>query len=204
MLNFLSKMTVFIKLIFTLIILNITMVAFAQKTNDYLSVSEINLDNSIYKLSWSSHPNDSYYKQEYLENKEKPESYTSMVMLEVLVADMTVEEALSIKVNELKERQHTDQICNYQIIKNPTTGEYMIDFLMSSGNGNALDIVEWDVYHYTKSLDSNGNSMIVLFAWSKRAYGDDVVPFLKGLDDYRMGWINLIGNFSIPLISLSE
>ncbi len=182
--------------------LAITVATNAQKLKDYLSVPEIKLDNSVYKLSWSSHPNDSYYKHEYLEKGENPDNYTSMVMLEVLIADMTVEQALGAKLTELKERQKIDQLCNYQIINNPETGEYMLDFLMSSGNGKTLDVVEWNVYRYKKVIDKKGNSMMLLFAWSKRAYGDDIMPFLKGLDEQRIGWINFIGNFLIPEIKL--
>ncbi len=192
------------KLMITCFALAITVATYAQKKNDYLSVPEIKLDNSVYKLSWSSHPNDSYYKHEYLAGGENPDSYTSMVMLEILKADLTLDQAVGAKVTELKERQKTDQVCNYQIIHNPDSGEYMLDFLMSSGNGKTLDVVEWNVYRYKKAIDKKGNSMILLFAWSKRAYGDDIMPFLKGLDEYRIGWINLIGNFSIPTIKLNE
>jgi hypothetical protein len=176
----------------------------SQNLMNYFSISEIKLANIVYQLSWSSHPNKGYYKHEYLPAGEKSASFKTMVLVEVIYSDLPLENAVHVKELELKERKKTDLVCNYQIMDNSQTGEYMIDFTVSSGNGETLDIVEWNVYRYKKVTDSKGNSLVLLFAMSKRAYADDIMPFLSGLKSNRIDWINLIGNYNLPTIEPKE
>ena len=42
---------------------------------DHLNVGSISFDNVKYDLSWSSHPADNYYKQEYLPGKDSIEKF---------------------------------------------------------------------------------------------------------------------------------
>lgn len=171
----------------------------AQNLKNYFSISEISLSNTVYKLAWSSHPNSFYYKHEYLSVGEKPESFKTMVMLEAIIKDLPIEKVVRLKESELQERKKTDKVCNYQITTNSKTGEYMIDFLMSSG-----DIVEWNAYRYKKIVDSKGNPTILLFALSKRGYGNDITTFLTGLRSSRIDWINLIWNYKLPTINFKN
>ena len=181
--------------IFLILSLNVS----SQNFKDYFSVSEVSLSNTIYKLAWSSHPNAIYYKQEYLSAGEKPESFKTMITIDAIIKDLPIEKVVRLKESELQERKKTDKVCNYQIMTNSKTGEYMIDFLMSSGN-----IVEWNVYRYKNIVDSKGNPTILLFALSKRAYGDDIISFLTGLKSNRMDFINLIWNYKLPTINFKE
>ena len=171
----------------------------SQNLKNYFSVSEVTLSNTIYKLAWSSHPNDVYYKQEYLPAGEKAESFKTMVMLEAIIKDLPIEKVVRLKESELQERKKTDQVCNYQITTNSQTGEYMIDFLLSSGN-----IVEWNAYRYKKIVDSKGKPTILLFALSKRAYGNDYKNFLVGLKSDRIDAINLVWNYNLPTINFKD
>ena len=181
--------------IFLILSLNVS----SQNFKDYFSVSEVSLSNTIYKLAWSSHPNAIYYKQEYLSAGEKPESFKTMITIDAIIKDLPIEKVVRLKESELQERKKTDKVCNYQIMTNSKTGEYMIDFLMSSGN-----IVEWNAYRYKNIVDSKGNPTILLFALSKRAYGDDIISFLTGLKSNRMDFINLIWNYKLPRINIKE
>jgi len=190
----------FIASIFLILSLNLS----SQDLKNYFSISEISLSNTVYKLAWSSHPNAVYYKHEYLTAGEKPESFKTMVMIDVIVKDLPIKKVVDLKESELQERKKTDKVCNYQIMNNSKTGEYMIDFLMSSGKGDNLDIVEWNVYRYKSIVDSKGNPIILLFAMSKRAYGNDINTFLNGLKSNRTDWINLIGNYKLPMIELKD
>lgn len=190
----------FIASVFLILSLNVN----SQDLKNYFSISEISLSNTVYKLAWSSHPNAVYYKHEYLATGEKPESFKTMVMIDAIVKDLPIEKVVGLKESELQERKKTDKVCNYLIMDNSQTGEYMIDFLMSSGKGDNLDIVEWNVYRYKKIIDSKGNPIILLFAMSKRAYGNDITAFLTGLKSNRTEWINLIGNYTLPTIDLKE
>lgn len=188
--------------------LSILTIAFATTTaaqdkaadiKNYFSLSEVSFSNVLYKLAWTSHPNDVYYKQEYLPAGENVESFKSMIMIEAIVLDAPVEKVVRLKESELQERKKTDQVCNYQITTNSQTGEYMIDFLLSSG-----DIVEWNVYRYKKIVNSKGKPTILLFALSKRAYGNEFKTFLTGLKTDRINSINLIWNYDLSTIYFKE
>ena len=171
----------------------------AADLKNYFSVSEVSFSNTIYKLAWSAHPKDIYYKQEYLTEGEKSESFKTMIMIEAIILDVPIENVVKLKESELQERKKTDQVCNYQITTNSQTGEYMIDLLISSG-----DIVEWNAYRYKKIMDSKGKSAILLFALSKRAYGDDYKVFLTGLKTNRIDAINLVWNYNLPTINFKD
>ena len=171
----------------------------SQNLKNYFSVSEVSLSNTIYKLAWSSHPNADYYKQEYLPAGEKSESFKTMITIDALTKNLPIENVVRLKESELQQRKKTDKVCNYQITTNSKTGEYMIDFLISSGN-----IVEWNVYRYKKIADSKGNPTILLFSLSKRAYGNEYTAFLTGLRSSRMDFINLIWNYKLPEINFKD
>lgn len=166
---------------------------------NYFSISEVSFANRNYNLAWSSHPNDIYYKQEYLPIGEKSESYKTMIMIEAIILDAPIQKVVGLKESELQERKKTDPVCNYQITTNSQTGEYMIDFLMSSG-----DIVEWNSYRYKKIVDSKGNPTILLFALSRRAYGDEITSFLTKLTRERIDYMNLVWDYKLPTINFKN
>ncbi|AOW10028.1 hypothetical protein [Flavobacterium gilvum] len=190
-----TQQIILLSAIFFVLSLNVS----AQNLKNYFSIPEISLSNTVYKLAWSSHPNAIYYKHEYLSAGEKPESFKTMVMMEAITKDLPIEKVVGLKESELQERKKTDKVCNYQITTNSKTGEYMIDFLMSSG-----DIVEWNAYRYKKISDAKGNPTILLFALTKRGYGNDITNFLNGLKTNRIDWINLTWNYKLPTINLKD
>ena len=176
--------------------------SFQPKTNDlkvkeYLGVpGPIDFNKATFSLSWSSHPNKDYFKQEYLPSGEKSETFNKMFMIEALVGDLTPKDAMANKIKELDERKKTDAVTNYQFIQNPKTGEYILDFVISSGN-----IVEWNAYRYT-SLKDGSNKGLVLFAYSKRAYGAATTSFLKNLKTTRPADINSLATYATPAIKI--
>jgi len=169
-----------------------------QQVKEYLSVpGPVEFNKTIFSLSWSSHPNNSYYKQEYLPAGERSETFSKMIMIEALVGELTPKEAMMNKVAELDERKKSDPVTNYQFIQNPSTGEYLLDFVISS-NG----IVEWNAYRYTTLKDKAAGKGIVLFACSKRAYGKAGTGFLKALKTERVKDINTLAVYKIPEIKI--
>lgn len=190
-------------LLISIIILSFVLTSNAQdKATDlknYFSISEVSFSNTNYNLAWSSHPNDIYYKQEYLPLGENSQSFKTMIMIEAIILDAPIEKVVRLKESELQERKKTDPVCNYQITTNSQTGEYMIDFLLSSG-----DIVEWNGYRYKKFVDSKGNPTILLFALSRRAYGDEITSFLTKLTSERIDYMNLIWDHKLPTINFKD
>jgi len=149
-----------------------------------------------YKLSWSSHPDNNYYKQEYLPANEKAETFNKMILIEALVGTVTPKDAAKAKQAELAERKKTDPVTNYQLIENPSTGEILLDFVISSGN-----IVEWNAYRYS-TLKDGSNKGLLLFGISKRSYGAATTAFLKSLKTERTKDINTLAAYKLPVIKL--
>ena len=99
-----------------------------------------------------------------------------------------------MKVDELEERAKTDACCNYQVLEN--NGEYILDFLVSDGNGKTLNLLEWDIHHY-KTAIINGKKAQQLNFISTRAYGDDIMSFLESIKDKRAEWINALTQMDV-------
>ena len=183
--------------------------AFAPGVNnptvkDYFEVpGPLTFNKTAYKLSWSAHPNATYYKQEYLPAVENAEHFTKMIMLEVVTGNYSLEELVKTKTAELDQRKKTDAVANYSVIRNPTTGEYLIDFVISQGTG-ANAIVEWNVYRYVKLKEKTGKKGVQLFALSKRAYGTATTAFLKQLTTDRSADINAMVAYKVPELKLAN
>ncbi|UWX61030.1 hypothetical protein N0B40_01885 [Chryseobacterium oranimense] len=77
-----------LKVLSTLFLLLTLSLNAQNKTVDYLNIpGPIKLDNKIYNLVWSSHPNENYYKQEYLSSNEKIEKYNTLALIEFVEGD---------------------------------------------------------------------------------------------------------------------
>ena len=107
----------FLSGIFMILSLNLS----SQNLKNYFSVSEVSLSNTIYKLAWSSHPNDAYYKQEYLASGEKLENFKTMVTIDAIIKDLPIEKVVRLKEAELQERKKNRQslqLSNHNQFKN--------------------------------------------------------------------------------------
>jgi hypothetical protein len=193
--------------IFLLCILPLLLTSFTLKERppltEYLSLSgPISFNETSYHLSWTAHPSDSYYKQEYLPSGQQASSFTKMLIIEALTGDVSLPAIVKAKVNELEERKKTDRMANYQLNRNPANGEYLLDFMMSVESAGKPTIVEWNVYRYGSLSAGNGSSGIRLFACSQRAYGDQIAPFLKNLKTTRPAIIAAMGKYTLPPIKI--
>jgi hypothetical protein len=76
---------------------------------NYLNTSDtIVLDNVSYKLAWSSHPDENYYKQEYLPAHERVGSYSNMILIDFLTTPDSVTKIVGAKVSEMQSREKRD------------------------------------------------------------------------------------------------
>jgi len=172
----------------------------SPKVKDYFSVpGPLEFNKQSYRLSWSTHPNATYYKQEYLTTGQTSDKFTSMILLEVATGDFALADLVKSKTAELDQRKKTDLTTNYAVIQNPTTGEYLLDFVISQGTG-AASIVEWNVYRYVKLKGSTKG--VQLMGYSKRAYGDAGTAFLKQLKTARTADINTMATYKVPEVKL--
>jgi hypothetical protein len=180
-------------------------IASSDAAVDRLSIpGPISFNGTSYQLSWSSHPNPNYYKQEYLPAGQTSEHFQRMVLIEAIAQGADVDGAVSAQVSMLNRRKSTDPNVNFAIVKNPNTGEMILDFILSAEDTKGGSVVEWNAYRYAALKDKDGNSGVLLFGVSRRAYGDDSTEFLRGLKSARPAEINALAHYRLPVVQLKN
>ena len=168
---------------------------------DHLSLpGPIEFNGESYRLSWSSHPTPSYYKQEYLPPGQTSERFQRMVLIETSVRGVDVNGAVAAQVNRLNKRKSTDPTVNFAAFKNPKNGETILDFILSAKDAKGEDVVEWNAYRYAAWRGKGGESGVLLVGISRRAYGDDATYFLRGLKSVRPAEIKALASDPLPVV----
>ena len=141
----------------------------AQSTKvpiDYLqNPGPISFDKISYRLNWSSHPSDNFYKQEYLVKGDDENRFKTMLLLDVITGSDKLQDIVAAKIAELQQMKQSNPAVSYETFDNKTSGEYMIDFLITqnSADGKSVAIAERNVYRYKIYTDKAGKKMIVAF-----------------------------------------
>ena len=150
-----------------------------------------------FALAWTSHPSETYYKQEYVPAGQTVEQFEDMFMIDVMTDDITPEAAAAAMIKNLDARKGSDPVINYDLIRNDQTGEIVLDFLLSDSTSGTM-IVEWNAYRYVPFGDG-----IALYAISRRGYGEDGArALLGGLKEKRQSAINALALMELPELSL--
>jgi len=174
----------------------ISILGFSQNAENYLQTKRtIKFDHKEFNLVWSSHPNEVYYKQEFLTKNQNIEKFKTMITIDFLKGDYKIKDLVNRKIQELENAKKSNPIINWTILEKD--GETILDFLMSinSKDGKQLLVVERNIYRYTKKV--NG---LLLFAVSERAYENEIDTFFKNLKENKNSLILKVGNFKIPEI----
>ncbi len=173
-----------------------------NKINEYLSIpGPIKIDNTFYNLIWSSHPNENYYKQEYLSPTEKIEKYGTLVMIDYIQGTLKIEDVINRKVTELENLKKSNPVVNYKIYENGE--EYILDFLITenSKDGKEILIAERNVYRY-KLISNNKSKGVLLFGVSERGYKENIESFFNNLKNNSSKLIEVVGNYQLPKIEI--
>jgi hypothetical protein len=160
-------------------------------------------NNISYELAWSDKPRDTYFIQEYLPAGEKVESFNQMLTIHLFNVDVTVEEAVQKKVNELNNRAKTDPTCNYEVMKSPDGKEIIIDFTLGEEKNGEITIAEFNIYRYKLIDAENDKTALLVYAYSKRSYGDEINGFFKSLKTERPELIKTMSETELPEIKLT-
>jgi len=176
----------------------------ADGATDYLGVpGPINVNQLTYDLAWSSHPKDNFYVQEYTPKGETPEHYSNMLTLQVVTGNKSAREVLGALVRIIEERGKTDPLVHHEVFQSAAgKDEYLIDFLQSEGSGPS--IVEWNAYRYQTFTDKSGHTGVLLFGISRRAYGEQIQPFLVALKTERIKLRNALSAHPLPEIAVRQ
>lgn len=179
----------------------------SHPATDYLNVpGPVMFQNKAFNLSWTSHPAANFYKQEYIVKGDQADKYKMMVLLDVVTDEKNIKTVVSAKVAELKKMKESNPVVNYEIIENPTTGEYVLDFLLSANaaDGKTIGIIERNVYRYKTFTDQSGHQGIILFGISVREYGAGVTAFLTRLKATRQELVKQVATFKIPAVNITN
>lgn len=173
---------------------------------NYLGIlAPISVQKNAYRLTWSAHPDASLYKQEYLVAGDDFPKYKSMVGIDFVLTESSVDQAVATKLRELDNLKRTTPIVNYEVIKNPATGEKIIDCLIGNNTQNERDnLVERDVFRFKAIKTKSGQHGILLFMVSNRKYGSEITPFLTKLKADKSLLVNEVARLSLPEIQLKK
>ncbi|MCP9751433.1 hypothetical protein [Ferruginibacter sp. HRS2-29] len=186
---------------FLLAAILISMGSYGQKT-DYLQIpGPLNFNSQAYYLDWSSHPSPAYYKQEYLRKGDTTGHFSSMLMVEAVTGSINIKDVVAAKLQELKVMKQANPAVQFETFSNASTGEYMIDFLLTQNSKDGSnDIAEHNIYRYKNFTDKRGRKGLMLFALSTRAYGNNINPFLTSLKFGKRRMVDSVLNFTLPPI----
>ena len=177
----------------------------AQKAEDYLGVNRLKFNGEKYQLGWSAR-NSRMYMQEFFPENQNPETYTDMFTISVDVApQLTPQLAVQAKEAELSQRKEKKKdVWNWATCSSPDGTEWIIDFICCSGSQDSLEIVEFDVHRY-RMIEVDGHPALQLLFYSHRAYGDDIMPFMKEeLADLRKKSLNALIEFKVDCKALQK
>ena len=80
----------------------------------------------------------------------------------------------------------------------------MVDFLLGESKGEKMTIIEFNIYHYKQVAFGDEKKGILVYAYSKRAYGDDITTFLKNLRKDRADLLDVMIASEIPTVKLAD
>ena len=173
---------------------------------NYLGIQgPVSLQKNVFKLVWSSHPEATFFKQEYLAGDDAFPKYKSMITIDFVVTDSKIDQAVKRKIQELDQLRKTNFDVNYEVISNAATGEKIIDCLIvQTAQDEQSDLAERDIFRYKTVKAKSGEQGIFLLAVSTRKYGKEIKPFLLKLKTDRPVLVKEVAQFPIPALNISK
>ena len=169
--------------------------AFAQEeVVDYLHVGKtLKFQGKKFELKWCQHQNEAVYLQEWLPEGETFDNYGQMLTVTLFFSEAGTVQYVENMAQILEKRKKTD--CAYYYV-HEKDGEYVIDFLVLDSAGGKVNFAEVGINH-CKPVIVNGKKAVQINLYTRRAYGDDINPFLESLDDKTDDWINELTQMNI-------
>lgn len=175
-----------------------------DEVKDYLQAgTTIHWNEQTFHLVWSS-KNDDYYIQEYLVAGDSLNHFSEMVSLFVLNKDIPLEDAVRVKMEELKQMKKSDPIVNFAVTSNSKYKGDVLDFLVGQYNEDTATIVEFNAYRYLQMKIGSNKKALLVIAYSKRAYSYEIAPFLSKLKENREQFVKHLFEVKIPNIKIAE
>jgi hypothetical protein len=191
-----------------LLIMTTFLMSFTTSNNAPIDRINVNgpliFNKTTFNFVWSDKLNETYYIQEYLPKDEKVENFKQMLTIHLFDKDIKLREAVDMKIQELVVRKKTDETCQYQVTESPDGKEFIVDFILGESKADKMSIMEFNLYHYKQVKLNDNRNGILIYAYSKRAYGDDITPFLENLGQDRGHLLNTMITSQIPNVKLLD
>ncbi len=159
--------------------------------------------NSIdFNFSWSDKPNETYYIQEYFPKKQSAENYKEMLTIHLFVTDLALNDAVDQKIEELNIRKQTDITCNYKANYSTDKKEIIVDFVLSDIKNDVVNIAEFNIYRYKQVDLENNKKGILIFAYTKRSYKNNINYFFNNLGSIRDKALKTMNNTEMPKVKI--
>jgi len=174
----------------------------AQVGTDQPPPKSLMFSDTAYQLVYQANPMPGYTQSAYLPQGEKLPYYHTMLMSEWLVTGVSLEDAVDAQIDTIETRRDNgDLTVNYALIENEDTGEYLLDFVMSSTDAKVGHIVEWNAYRYIPFVDADEEEGVQIYGYSARGYGaDGGREFLLGLDERRAQILQTLTEAKVPTL----
>lgn len=173
------------------------------EVKDLLGIKDpLEFNATTFEPAWSDKSRDNYYIQEYLPPGEKVENFNQMMSIHLFLTDLTVNEMAAKKTGELEDRKKSDPLCNYSSFKSPDGKEIIVDFILSEDKEGQIPIIEFNAYRYKQIDTGKDNKGIIIYAYSKRSYGDDINSFLENLKTDRIKYLDEMSKTTVPAVSI--
>ena len=188
-----------------LLLLLIPVLLTAQETEDLLNVKgPMIFNNTQFYLSYSNHPEDIYYVQQYLPKNQTFNNFKQMLVFNVYVTDMTPKQALSQQIIDLDKRKENDSLLTYEIMESPDGNEFLLSFRISDlAYGQPLEKVEYCVYRYSSQV-KNDKEILTIYSYINRSFGEEIEPYIANLEEIKEGFVNEMSIIKLPEFTLPD
>ncbi|MEO6685228.1 MAG: hypothetical protein ABIN24_04660 [Dyadobacter sp.] len=185
----------------TLLLLTFKSMAQTKKPAvNYLGIQNaLLLQKNSYQLVWSSHPESSFFKQEYLVAGDDFPNYNKMVSIDFSVTESNIDQVVAAKMRELEQLKRPNLDIKFEILVNSASGEKILDcVILQTAPDEKNSLVERDIYRFKTVKAKSGQRGILLLAASNRKYGKEIKPFLAKLKTEKQILIAEVAKFPMP------
>jgi hypothetical protein len=164
----------------------------------------IAFNGQTFRLNLSAQPTPNYVRQEYLPTNEPTDGYHNLFMLSVITNGQTVDQTVATQVQRLTDIQQEDLTVNFRVAKDPLTGMATLDFVWRADSDDTNPIIEWNAYRFEPYTSPTGQKGVLMVGNRRRAYGDEIVPFLSTFRTERPQILGSLTAFKTPALALTN
>ncbi|WP_229216715.1 hypothetical protein [Dyadobacter sp. 3J3] len=191
----------------TLLLLTFKSMAQTKKPAvNYLGIQNaLLLQKNSYQLVWSSHPESTFFKQEYLVAGDDFPNYNKMLFIDFSVTESNIDQVVAAKMRELEQLKRPNLDVKFEILVNAASGEKILDcVILQTAPDERNSLAERDVYRFKTVKAKSGQRGILLLAASNRKYGKEIKPFMAKLKTEKQILIAEVAKFPMPEPNISK